>query len=321
MKKYLITGCSGFAAQHFLDYLDGLQEECIVLGIDKNSLSLEQGEYRYVRTTFQQLDLLDKKRVDDILETFRPDFILHLASHSSVAYSWEHPSSSFINNLTAFLNLIERARILRLPCRVLSVGSSEEYGNVTEDLLPLREELPLKPISPYAVARVSQGMLSQVYAHHYNVDVILTRSFNHIGPRQKERFVISSFAKKLVDIKNNIDSLKEIRVGNIEVVRDFVDVRDMVKAYYLLLHKGRKGEVYNICSGKGYSLKDLLLRMMRILGLDVRIIVDEGLIRPEEIQIAIGSYEKIHRDVGWEPSIAIEDSLRDIIGYWLRRSS
>src|SRR5918911_4889743 len=140
MKKYLITGCSGFAAQNFLDYLDGLQEECIVLGIDKNSLSLEQGEYRYVRTTFQQLDLLDKKRVDDILETFRPDFILHLASHSSVAYSWEHPSSSFINNLTAFLNLIERARILRLPCRVLSVGSSEEYGNVTEDLLPLREE-------------------------------------------------------------------------------------------------------------------------------------------------------------------------------------
>lgn len=319
MKKYLITGYSGFVSPHFLNYLESLQEVCSVLGVDINSPDFEASNYKYVECTFQKIDLLDQEQVENILGEFQPDYILHLAAYSSVAYSWKNPVSAFVNNSNIFLNLVEQVRNLSLPCRILSVGSSEEYGNVTEELLPLHEEMPLKPTSPYAVARVSQEMLSQIYARSYGIDIILTRSFNHIGPGQKEIFVISSFAKKLIDFKNNPSSLKKMSVGNIELIRDFVDVRDVTKAYYLLLHQGKKGEIYNICSGIGYSLKDILLRMMSILELEVEIVIDEQLIRPDENKVIIGSNKKIYEEVAWKPLIPIRQSLTDILDYWMNK--
>lgn len=321
MKKYLITGYSGFVSHHFLNYLESLKEDCFVLGVDINNPTFDTSIYQYAKCSFQQVDLLNKDQVSELLNSFQPDYILHLASYSSVAYSWKNPVSAFVNNSNIFLNLVDQIRLLGLPCRVLSVGSSEEYGNITEELLPLHEELPTQPISPYAVARVSQEMLSKIYADSYGVDIVLTRSFNHIGPGQKEIFVISSFAKKLVEIKKNPASADNITVGNIEVIRDFVDVRDVAKAYYLLLHNGRKGQIYNICSGVGYSLKEILMQMMSILELDVKIVIDDQLIRPDDNKIIIGSNNKIYQEVNWNPTTAIEKSLEDIIDYWLNASA
>ncbi len=315
MKKYLITGYSGFVAKHFLDYLELQGEMCSVLGIDLNAPLFDTQSFKYVAAVFRQIDLLNKEDVDEVIKTYQPHFILHLASYSSVANSWINPVRSFANNTNIFLNLVDQVRLLELNCRILSVGSSEEYGRVSPDMIPLHEQLPTNPISPYAVARVSQEMLSRIYADSYGQNIVLTRSFNHIGPGQKSIFVIPSFAKKLLDIKSGLHE-PVISVGNIEVVRDFVDVRDVVRAYYLLLHKGQKGEVYNICSGKGYTLKDVLLQMMDILDIKAEVMVDSNLIRPNDNDIIIGNNHKILTEIGWQPAISLRNSLIDVLNYW-----
>ena len=320
MKKYLITGYSGFVSPHFLNYLESLKEECVVLGVDISEPEFE-ANYQYARCRFQQADLLEKSRVEEILQNFQPDYILHLASYSSVAYSWKNPVTSFVNNTNIFLNLVDQIRTLKLSCKMLSVGSSEEYGNVDPELLPLREDLPPKPVSPYAIARVSQEMLSQLYARSYESDIVLTRSFNHIGPGQKEIFVISAFAKKLIALEKDDSLEKRITVGNLEIVRDFVDVRDVVQAYYLLLHHGQSGEIYNICSEVGSSLKDILRQMMEITAVEAEIIVDETLIRPNDNRMIIGSNSKIRQQTGWKTTITIEQSLQDIINYWRTKTN
>lgn len=316
MKKYLITGYSGFVARHFINFLESLEVPVKVLGVDINSTT-EKSIYKYVSCDFHQLDLLDKEAIRAMLINFKPDYLLHLASYSSVAYSWVHPVSAFVNNSNIFLNLVDQVRLLDLKCRILSIGSSEEYGNIAEDQIPITEETLTKPKSPYAVARVSQEMLSEIYAKSYNVDIVLTRSFNHIGPGQKDIFVISSFAKKLVDIKKKNTISYTINVGNISLTRDFIDVRDVVKAYYLLFQKGKIGEVYNVCSGTGYSLEEVLGKMMEILDLKLKIAIDQTLIRPDENKIIIGSNRKMLNEIGWQPTISLDTSLRDIIAYWM----
>ncbi len=315
MKKYLITGYNGFVSKHFLEFLESLHEAVVVLGVDVNPSSFLP-DYTYVHCNFIQLDLLNKEAISTMLKDFQPDFILHLASYSSVAYSWQFPVNAFANNTNIFLNLVDEVRLQNLKCRILSVGSSEEYGNISENQIPVTERTPVKPKSPYAVARVSQEMLSEVYAKNFDTDIVLTRSFNHIGPGQKDIFVISSFARKMVDLKNSAHPDKEINVGNISLIRDFVDVRDVVRAYYFLLHKGVKGEVYNVCSGTGNSLEFILNVMSEILELKLSVVTDHNLMRPDDIKKMIGSNEKIFSHTGWKPEISLRASLSDIIEYW-----
>jgi GDP-4-dehydro-6-deoxy-D-mannose reductase len=319
MKKYLITGFSGFVSFHFLNYLENLHTDNSVLGVDINEPAFNINEYKHVKCTFDKINLLNKEQVDKTIYDYQPDYILHLASYSSVAYSWINPVESFVNNTNIFLNLVEQVRILGLKCRILSVGSSEEYGKVAPGHLPLHEDLFVNPLSPYAVARVSQEMLSKIYCNSLGADIIITRSFNHIGPHQSEVFVISSLAKKLVTIKHSSSNDRQITVGNINIVRDFVDVRDVVKAYDLLLHKGTKGGVYNICSGVGISIKQVLEQMMAILNFKVEPVIDETLVRPADNEIIIGSYDKIKKETGWEPKIKFKDSLIDVINYWISK--
>lgn len=314
--KILITGFTGFVSQHFLALLNEKEPGCIVLGIDKNDPDFDFTSFSKITISFQNVDLLNKIATDIVLDNFKPEYILHLASVSSVAQSWHTPLESFVNNTNIFLNLVEQVRVKNNKCRILSVGSSEEFDEVTEAELPLTEEHPLKPLSPYAVARVSQEMLSKIYADGYALDIIMTRSFNHIGPGQKEVFVISSFAKQLVQLSKETATKKTITTGNLSVIRDFVDVRDVVKAYYLLLKKGKRGEVYNICSGNGIVLKDIVLSMGKILNLEVETVVNPELIRPTENKKVVGSFQKIKTELGWQPEIPIEKSLEDIISYW-----
>jgi GDP-4-dehydro-6-deoxy-D-mannose reductase len=314
--KILITGFTGFVSTHFLQLLNTVEPKAIVLGIDKNTPTTDFSIYANITVLFRNVDLLDKKSVDETLIEFQPEYILHLASVSSVAQSWVTPLDSFVNNTNIFLNMVEQVRVNKIPCRILSVGSSEEYGEVEESLLPLTEEHALKPLSPYAVARVSQEMLSKIYADGFNQQIIITRSFNHIGPGQKDNFVISSFAKQLVQLSKNKDVTNKIVAGNLAIVRDFLDVRDVVKAYYLLLKKGASGEVYNICSGTGTALNDIVLKMSSLLKMDIAVEVNPALIRPNENKKIIGSYKKIKTILGWQPEISLEKSLIDIIDYW-----
>ncbi|MBK7678146.1 MAG: GDP-mannose 4,6-dehydratase [Chitinophagaceae bacterium] len=314
--RLLITGFTGFVSQHFLALLNKEEPGSVVLGIDKNSPDFDFSDYSTLTISFENIDLLNRSATDQILESFQPEYILHLASVSSVAQSWHTPLDSFVNNTNIFLNLVEQIRLKKSNCRILSVGSSEEFGEVTEKELPLTEEHPLKPVSPYAVARVSQEMLSKIYADGFSLDIIMTRSFNHIGPGQREVFVISSFAKQLVQLAKNKSADNTITTGNLSVIRDFVDVRDVVRAYYLLLKKGRRGEVYNICSGKGILLQDIISTMSDLLGIKVETVVNQQLVRPNENKKVIGSYQKIKNELGWQPEIDISKSLSDIIKYW-----
>lgn len=315
MEKYLITGFSGFVSKHFIDYLESLNTNASVVGIDINYPEFSITDYKHVLCSFRRIDLLDKNQVDNIIYQFQPDYILHLASFSSVAFSWKNPVASFSNNTNIFLNLLEQIRAIDLKCRVLSIGSSEEYGNVQESDVPLREDHSLKPVSPYAVARVSQEMLSKIYVDGYNLDIVLTRSFNHIGPGQRDIFVISSFAKQLADIKKNGRS-KELKTGNLSIIRDFLDVRDVVRAYHALFKSGRSGEVYNVCSGKGTTLEDIIAKMASTLDLKIETKPDPALIRPSDNSIIIGDNSKITKETDWDIRYSLDDSLRDIIEYW-----
>lgn len=316
MKKYLITGCSGFVGRHFIDYLEQRHRECIVLGVDLQTPRLDPEGYRHVRFSFDQTDLLFQDDIESVVAKFQPDFILHLASQSSVAASWKRPVETFLNNTNIFLNLIEAVRRQRVSCRILSVGSSEQYGNVNETDLPLSESHELNPVSPYAAARSAQEHLSRVYAEGYGLDIVLTRSFNHVGPGQTAVFVVSFLVKQMVEIKRSGRDSGTVIAGDVSIVRDFIDVRDVVAAYDLLLQKGASGNIYNVCSGVGLSIRDIIDQIAKQLQLIVDIEADQLLFRPVDSKIIIGSNQKIKKEVEWCNKIPFEQSLRDMIAFW-----
>lgn len=317
MKRMLITGCSGFVSRHFLNYLIENNLSYEVLGVDVNPPKFAMEDYApTLAMTFEQVNLLDKEAVEDMIATFRPDYILHLASFSSVAYSWQHPADCFMNNTSIFLNVTEALRKHDLcDCRLLSVGSSEEYGDVKKEELPLREDMPLVPVNPYAVARVSQEMMAKVLADSFGMQIMLTRSFNHMGPFQDERFVIPSFVRRILDIAESGAKSGEIETGDTSIVRDFVDVRDVVRAYYRLLLDGKAGEVYNICGEKGVSLAEVVDQIADIVGVSVTTCVNPDFVRPGDNQVVIGSAEKIRQDIGWTAEIPLRQTLMDMIGH------
>ena len=319
-RKYLITGFSGFVSRYFVEYLKQKPEKSNILGIDITKPSFDLKGCSNTDIKFLKVNLLDKNKIKDIILKFQPDFILHLASFSSVAFSWQKPVLSFNNNTNIFLNLLEAIRETGIKCKLLSVGSSEEYGIVKKEGLPLSESIRLNPISPYAVARVSQELLSKIYVDGYGLNIVMTRSFNHIGPWQKDVFAVSSFAKQMVKIKKENRYKGVLRVGNLKIVRDFLDVRDVVKAYYLLLLKGKRGQIYNVCAGRGITLKELINYIADYLKIKVELKVDQSLIRPNDNPVIIGNNKKIRDELGWQPEIPLRKSIVDICDCWEQNS-
>ncbi len=313
--KILVTGFSGFVGRHFLRYLEENAIEADLLGVGRSGLAFPLAGLRHVRAAYQQLDLLDKGGVDELIYGFQPTHILHLAAYSSVGFSWKKPVESFMNNTNVLLNLLEQVRTLKLQCRILSIGSSEEYGNVLPEAVPLREDAALKPVSPYAAARVAQELLSRVYAAGYGLDIVMTRSFNHIGPFQREVFVIPSLAKQLTEIRYRAAEPRLV-TGDRSVVRDFVDVRDVVRAYHGLLLHGKPGETYNVCSGRGVTIDGVIDLMQELLGTRAELATDQALLRPSDNRVIVGSNEKILQAIGWEPRISLQDSLASILEWW-----
>jgi len=262
------------------------------------------------------LDMLDRTGLDEVIRRWKPGRIIHLASHSSVASSWQDPVDSFLNNTNIFLNLIESVKQNCPSSRILSVGSSEEYGAVGPEELPLKETRPLRPTSPYGVARVSQEMLSQVYAQGFGLDLVITRSFNHVGPRQRETFFIPGLVKQFASAKAAGAARVEILAGDMNVIRDFTDVRDIVRAYLLLLEHGRAGEIYNVCSGKGYLLEDIVHMLEKISGIKAHIVIDPARIRPVENPAIVGDNHKLRTECEWRPRYDLATTLSQILDYY-----
>ena len=315
MNKYLITGCSGFVGRHFLDYLEDNEIKCQVLGLDIDLMENHRN-FQHISLSSERVDLLNQDDIEIIIFNYQPDYILHLASFSSVAFSWKNPTISFKNNVNIFLNLLEVVRKFNLKTRILSIGSSEEYGKVAPSETPLIENSPLRPVSPYAVARVSQEMLSKLYADSFGIDIIMTRSFNHIGPGQRDIFVVPSFIRKILEAKLAGLNQTTLTTGDLEIVRDFSDVRDVVKAYYLLLQNGRKGEVYNICSGNPTKLYEIIDITSKILDIKVTTQTASELIRPNDNPLIVGDNTKLKQHTGWSNTFNLNRSIHDIIDYW-----
>ena len=319
MDRLLITGFSGFVSNHMLNYLNSKKPGLQVLGLDLSEPQFSFKAFGNLTCDFTALNLLNRAAVFKAIKAFHPSYILHLAAFSSVGLSWLRPVESFKNNTNIFLNLIEAVRKVGFKCRILSVGSSEEYGNIGQDLLPLREETQLNPVSPYAVARLAQEHLSQVFVDGYGLDIVMTRSFNHIGPGQKEVFVVSSFTKQIAEMEKAGFARGKLRTGDVSIVRDFLDVRDVVVAYDRLMQQGISGQIYNVCSGAGVSLRQIIDILSDITGISIEIEVDEGLIRPADNRILIGSNEKLRKATGWTTAIPLRESLLSTIEYWRRR--
>lgn len=306
MSRYLITGVQGFVGRYLVEYLQAREVDAKIAGIDIAKESDMKIEYH-------SLDLSDKGQTAQIIQSFKPDYIVHLASISSVGQSWQDPAQCFKNNTNIMLNILEAVRQQNLKTRILSIGSSEEYGDYEVEQMPLSEDYKLEPQNPYAVAKLSQEMLGKIYTA-LGVDVVMTRSFNHIGPRQSDRFVVPSFIKQLVAISEGKQT--QMQVGNIDVSRDFTDVRDVVAAYYTILHKGKSGEVYNVCSGHAHKLSEIITTAENILGIKANIEVDRNRLRPNDTMLIFGNNQKIKEELGWKPQYSFEQTIKDIITYW-----
>ena len=321
MRKIIVTGFSGFVARHYLDYLKEQKEKDIsILGLDIVNPLYDIEEYKEsMNVEFIALNLMDEKRVKKIIVDFQPTEILHLAAFSSVSYSWENPADCFSNNTKVFLSVVESVRTLGLKTRILSVGSSEIYGNVTEDMIPLAEDMVVHPLSPYAIARQAQEELSKVFVQKFGMDIVLTRSFNHIGPRQDARFVVPSVIARILEARKRITTTNDLTVtietGNVNIVRDFLDVRDVVRAYDLLLKYGEKGEVYNIAGNHGVAIAELINQIGELVGINVKTETNPIYVRPDDNFRVIGSYKKIKQATGWEPEISLRQTIEDMIKY------
>lgn len=310
MKRILVTGCGGFVGTAVVRKL--IETGAGVWGADIGITPKAFSGFEYTR-----IDLADFDAVRALLKKAAPEGIIHLAAQSSAGRSFDMPHETIRNNLFAALNLLEAIRTFTVPVRLLAVGSADEYGPVDPMHLPLLETRPPHPANPYAVSKTMQTQCCMTYHALYGVDVIVTRSFNHTGPGQTDTFVLPSFARQIVEIKHKLRE-PVMEVGNIEIKRDFLDVRDVVDAYSALLDKGKAGEIYNVCSGKSYSLKELLHKMCAIAGVTVDVRVREDRIRPLDTPELRGNKLKITRDTGWSPGIPIEETMRSLLEHWER---
>jgi GDP-4-dehydro-6-deoxy-D-mannose reductase len=316
MRRVLVTGVTGFAGSHLVDYM-AARGDAEIWAIQRWRSRTENIEHLRDRMSLVECDLRDAESTRDTIEQVRPDWIFHLAAQSFVPTSWKAPTESLTTNVLGQLHLFEACRRLGLKPRIQIACSSEEYGMVYENELPIRESNPLRPLSPYAVSKVAQDMLAYQYFMSYKTDVVRTRGFNHEGPRRGPVFVASDFAKQVADIERGLKP-PVIHVGNLEARRDFTDVRDMVKAYWLALEKGEAGEVYNICSGKAWRIRDMLDLLLTMTKQKIEVREDPARLRPSDVPVLLGDHSKFTDRTGWRPSIPFEQTLADMLEFWRR---
>lgn len=261
------------------------------------------------------IDLRDSDALRSWLYNIELDAVIHLAAQSFVPRSFADPRETFDINLLGTLNLLDALKRSRFRGRFLYISTADIYGIVAAQDLPITEDCLPRPRNPYGVSKLAAEALCYQWSQTEQFEIIMARPFNHIGPRQPEQFVVSSLAKQIADRAKNT-SRQPIAVGDLDVTRDFTDVRDVVRAYHLLLSQGRSGEVYNICSGFETSLRDVLSILQHLGGSEVDTIQEASRFRPSEQRRVVGSFEKIHNELGWRPAISLQQSLSDILHFW-----
>lgn len=315
MKKILITGITGFAGSYLAEYLLSAKKYEIS-GTYLFEESLSNVEYAKGKLNLIKADLSEEKSVFKIIKDISPDIIFHLASLTSPSDSYKNPIQTLTNNISLEVNFLEAVRKYNLfNTKILVVSSADIYGKVAKEDLPIDEQTPLMPTSPYSVSKIAQDFLGLTYFLSYKLKVVRVRPFNHIGPRQSSHFVVSSFARQIAEIEKG-KRKPVLSVGNLETKRDFTNVKDMVRAYVLAIEKGKYGEVYNIGSGISYKISDILNKLVSMSKAQIKIEKDEALFRPSDNPNLVCDAGKFMQLTGWKPQIPIETTLKDTLDYW-----
>lgn len=296
--RALVTGASGFAGSHLVEHLRGCGDQIVTL---TRATSPPHTEAVFC-------DLADADATRAAVAAARPDVVYHLAAQAHVGRSWEDPAGTLHDNLTLALNVLEAVRTEAASATVVAVSSGEVYGPPAH--LPVDEEAPLRPQNPYAVSKASTDLLAHFYADAHGLRVVVPRPFNHAGPRQAPSYAIASFARQVAS------GASRVVTGNPDTARDYTDVRDVVRAYRLLAERGKPGQVYNVCSGRPASARQLVRRIAEVAGVHVEHAVDPALVRAHEVMEIRGSFQKLREATGWEPQIALDDTLRDTVDSW-----
>lgn len=315
-KKAFITGIAGFVGSHLAELL--LSKGYEVYGLLRPRSNTGHIETIINNLHLEDADLLDTHSLYATISRIKPDYVFHLAAQSFVPTSWASPSVTLEVNIVGSANLFEAVRMAGIDPVVQIACSSEEYGLVHEDEVPIKETNPLRPLSPYAVSKVAMDYLGYQYFQSYQIRIIRTRGFNHTGPRRGDTFAESNFAKQIALIeKGKLEPV--VHVGNLEASRDYTDVRDMVRGYLLSVEKCDAGDVYNICTGKSILIKDMLNMLLAMSKTKIEIRPDKARMRPSDVPVLLGDNSKFVAKTGWKAEIPFEKTMEDLLNYWRDR--
>ena len=311
MIKNWVTGACGFMGNHLVNYLINKGENVLATTFrpttDITTLNKE--------AIVKECDIRDKEKVFKIIKEFKPDKIYHLAAQSFPTVSWKDPWYTLETNVLGSTNIFEAVKENKLDCKILNACTSAEYGFVTEDEVPVKENHELKPLHPYGVSKLAQEALAYQYFKNFGVKIISLRIFNTTGP-MKSADVCSDFTKRLVEIEKGINKKKILRVGDLTRKRAITDVRDEIEGFYLALKKAVPGEVYNISGNKVYAMSEIVEKLRKLVKFDFEIWQDPELLRPNDEPVIYGDSTKFKKATGWEQKIPLEKTLEDMLNYW-----
>jgi len=312
--RVLITGVTGFVGPYLAAEL-AAEPDIELFGMALDPGDVEAGGALPSGVTILLGDITDDDSIRTVLEEARPDVVFHLAGASSGAAAWRHPIACYEVNALGTLRLLEGVRRLGLAFTTIVASSGEVYGSADDEAHPLNEESPLRPLSPYAASKASQDLVAAQYPRAYGMRVIRLRLFNHTGPRHPEQFVASSFARQISHIERGLQA-PVIEVGNLDARRDFVDVRDVARAYRLAARRELSGDVFNVCAGHAVSVRHILDLLVALARCEVAIHPDPERMRPADIPLLLGDPRRFHEATGWAPEIPLERTLADLLDWW-----
>ena len=307
-KRSLVIGAAGFVGSYLIKHLQELGREVYATKLSTEKLQIPGADIR-------DLNILDKESIVELLFELRPDEIYHLAAQSSVSVAWRNPQLTVDVNIKGAVNLCEALRELFYIPRVLLIGSGEEYGHIKPGCTPISEDTLLDPGNIYAATKACQNMIGRIYADAYELELMMVRAFNHIGPGQSPIFVVSDFCRQVAEIERG-DREPVMYVGNLSAKRDFTDVRDVVRAYAMIMEKGEKGLTYNVGSGHAVEIRSILERIISRSGMDIKIETDPAKIRPVDVPIIEADISRLQAATGWKPEISLDQTIDEVLEYW-----
>lgn len=313
MKKALIIGAAGFAGRYLIHHL---HDDC---HMEVAATKLANEQLDGLPAKVHNLDILNKEDIIELLFAIRPDYIFHLAAQSSVSVAWNNPQLTIDINIKGGVNVLDAVRELYYKPRILMIGSGEEYGHILPGETPILENNRLNPGNIYAATKACQNMIGSIYSKAYDMEIVLVRAFNHIGPGQSSIFVVSDFCRQVAEIEKGLRE-PVMYVGNLSAKRDFTDVRDVVRAYALLVQHGEKGETYNVGRGRAVEIREILDKIIALSDREIKVEIDPAKIRPVDVPIIEADITKLHQATGWQPEISLEKTIEEVLNYWRERT-